>query len=221
MRSKVTMISLILISLLTLNGCQIQAADTNAFWPLNASSLRPLTSTLRYSRAPRWLAAQNLVTLQWDVVRGPAAGMSVSGDTVTLVAADEIVIRSRQTVGADFTLEVTLPADFGKTRHLPYIGLDPYPITPTGSNLWGINSLNDKIRVDGQSQTYSAESGDRILMEAKAGVVRYYKNHSGPTSTPFYVSKLPPITTNHPITIVKPIGGTIGDQWIAAIKVTN
>jgi hypothetical protein len=198
---------LILLAAPILSGCQTLALLE-----------MPRSRTARdFARAIRVLSVQQS-SLTWDVISGPPAGVALSSGTVSMSGPEEIIVRSRETVSTEFFLEVTLPPNFGTTQHLPYIGLDPYPIAPTtGSQLWGMNSLGKKIRVDGQSETYSAGPGDRIAMEARAGVVRYYKNYSGPSSTPFYISKLPPIapSASFPITLLKPIGGTVGDQWVA------
>lgn len=212
----------ILLTLFTLtsslfNSCQPDIADARI--PQIDSPRETARATIRRKVFSIIRPPVNQTTLTWDVTKGPASGVSFADDgTVTMMGPQEIIVRSRQTLSTDFTLEVTIPPDFGKTQHLPYIGLDPYPPSPTSPTLWGINSLTNAIRLDSQSAYYSASAGDRIIMEGKQGVIRYYKKPLGATTaTLLYVSQLPPIQpgTSFPITMVKLGGGVTGDQTIA------
>lgn len=212
MRPVNIMIPILLTIMLASTGCYPFEAETDT--PPRINSIRTLVGDFiaapRRHRLPRLFVNQGTpVTLEWDVVKGPASGVTISGDgTVTMSGHEEIIIRSRQTVGRNFFFEVTLPADFGNTQQLPYIGLDLYPVEPRGTVLWGINSIGPDIRVDSQSKSYPVQAGDRIAMEAQSGVVRYYRNYAGPGSPVLYTSRLPVIQSGQsfPITMVKMIG---------------
>src|SRR5689334_7804720 len=127
-------------------GCQSLLADAlEAPIPPKTRVLGPYTRFL-------FLPSQSS-QITWTVVSGPPAAASFDSDgTVTMIGPEEVIVRSNETVSSDFFFEITVPPRFGADQSLPYIGLDSYPLTPTGTKLWGINSLGNQIRVDSQSK---------------------------------------------------------------------
>lgn len=126
----------------------------------------------------------------WEFYGGTPSVPVISGDGTVTFSGGAATLRSRQVVGPDFLLEFTVPNT--ATYSVPQISLIRNFIT-AGQEFWGVDSLTTTLARLEKLQNLTVATGDRITIEARGGVVSYYKNYSGPTSSPVYVSALSPI----------------------------